>query len=311
MMALELFKPFVISKLIISGLAHNIKSASRMIELGRSEVWDNLDEIIGSRYVLLNRAPTLHRLGIQAFQPVLIEGKAIQIHPLVCTPFNADFDGDQMAVHVPLSKEAQKEAEEIMLSTRNILKPAAGEPVINPNQDMVLGCYFITLERDGEKGEGKTFADNNEAIYAFQNGDIDLLAKIKVKIMDQVVETTVGRLIFNSILPKGTPYVNETMTKKKLAKLVKSVFDKFGPDETARVVNEIKNIGFKYATISGISISMDDIQVPDTKQKILQDSEEKVSKLNSLSAQGLITEDEKYYRSLEIWNKPRLLYRKI
>ncbi len=305
MMALELFKPFVISKLIIGGFAHNIKNASRMIEMGTSEVWDALDEIIQHKYVLLNRAPTLHRLGIQAFQPVLIEGKAIQIHPLVCTAFNADFDGDQMAVHVPLSEKAQTEAREIMLSTKNILKPAAGEPVMNPSQDMVLGCYFMTSVKEGAKGEGKIFSDNDEAMLAYQSGDVDLLASIKVKINEKVYETTIGRLEFNAIMPKGTPYVNEVLTKKKMAAIIKSVFDKFGQEATAEFVNNIKDIGFKYSTLSGISFSMDDIYIPKEKEEIIKEAEKRVDKLHEMASQGLITEDEKYRRNLELWDKTK------
>ncbi len=305
MMALELFKPFVISKLITNEFAHNIKNASKMIEMGASEVWDALDEIIENKYVLLNRAPTLHRLGIQAFQPVLIEGKAIQIHPLVCAAFNADFDGDQMAVHVPLSGQAQKEAREIMLSTKNILKPAAGEPVMDPSQDMVLGCYYMSLIKEGEKGEGKYFADNDEAILASQIGDVGLLAKIKVKIGGKVYETTVGRLKFNAIMPKGTPYVNEILTKKKLSEIIKSVFDNYGQEETARFVNDIKDLGFHYATLSGLSFSMDDLNIPKSKERIIREAEEKVDRLNAMADQGLITESEKHTKSLDLWEKTK------
>ena len=305
MMALELFKPFVISKLITNEFAHNIKNASKMIEMGTSEVWDALDEIIENKYVLLNRAPTLHRLGIQAFQPVLIEGKAIQIHPLVCAAFNADFDGDQMAVHVPLSGKAQKEAREIMLSTKNILKPAAGEPVMDPSQDMILGCYYMSLIKKGEKGEGKYFADNDEAIFASQMGDVGLLAKIKIKIGDKIYETTVGRLKFNAIMPKGTPYVNEILTKKKLSEIIKSVFDTYGQEETARFVNDIKDIGFHHATLSGLSFSMDDLNVPKNKDKIIRETEKKIDRLNDMANQGLITESEKHTKSLDLWEKTK------
>ncbi|MDO8507711.1 MAG: DNA-directed RNA polymerase subunit beta' [bacterium] len=305
MMALELFKPFVISKLIIGGFAHNIKNASKMIEMGTSEVWDALDEIIKNKYVLLNRAPTLHRLGIQAFQPVLIEGKAIQIHPLVCTAFNADFDGDQMAVHVPLSAKAQEEARDIMLSTKNILKPAAGEPVMNPSQDIVLGCYFMTSIREGEKGEGKIFADNDEAVYAYQMGEVGLLAKIKVKINGDVYETSVGRLKFNDIMPKGTPFINEVLNKKRLGEIIKSVFDGFGQEETAKLVNNIKDVGFHFATLSGISFAMGDLQTPKAKAAIILEAEERVDKLSTMAAQGLITENEKYVKSLDLWDKTK------
>lgn len=305
MMALELFKPFVISKLIVGGVAHNIKNASKLIEMGTSEVWDALDEIIKNKYVLLNRAPTLHRLGIQAFQPVLIEGKAIQIHPLVCAAFNADFDGDQMAVHVPLSEKAQAEAREIMLSTKNILKPAAGEPVMNPSQDIVLGCYYMSLIHEGEKGEGKYFSDRDEAILAYQNGDIGLRAKVKVRIGGDIIETTVGRLTFNTLMPKGTPYVNEVLTKGKLADIIKSVFDNFGQEETARFVNDIKDLGFEYATLSGISFSMDDLKIPPGKEEIIREAEARVDKLTEMASQGLITEEEKYARNLDLWEKTK------
>ncbi len=305
MMALELFKPFVISKLITGGIAHNIKNASKLIEMGTSEVWDALDEIIKNKYVLLNRAPTLHRLGIQAFQPVLIEGKAIQIHPLVCAAFNADFDGDQMAVHVPLSGKAQEEAREIMLSTKNILKPAAGEPVMNPSQDIVLGCYYMSLIKDGEEGEGKYFSDSDEAILAYQNGYAGLLAKIKVRISGKIIETTVGRLKFNALMPKGTEFVNEVLTKKKLAEIIKLIFDSYGQEETARFVNDIKDMGFHYATLSGISFSMDDLKIPGSKEETIKEAEARVDKLTEMVGQGLITEEEKYNRNLELWEKTK------
>ena len=304
MMALELFKPFVISKLILDGIAHNVKSASRMIERNRTEVWDALDEVIQGKYVLLNRAPTLHRLGIQAFKPVLIEGKAIQIHPLVCSAFNADFDGDQMAVHVPLSFKAQKEAAEIMLSTHNLLKPAAGEPVVKPSQDIVLGTYWMTVEDDSSK-EVKVYTDTAEVVYAFNLGEIGVRSKVKVRLSGELVETTVGRLLFNEILPTGYPYLNEVMTSKKLTAIIENIFRNYGQEETVEFVDKMKTLGFEYSTISGISMSMDDFNIPDNKEEVLAKYGEKENQVFSQYNQGLITEDEKYAKVLEIWMDAR------
>lgn len=302
-MALELFKPFVISKLISLGYAHNVKSASRMIERARNEVWDALDEVIADKYVLLNRAPTLHRLGIQAFKPVLIEGKAIQLHPMVCIAFNADFDGDQMAVHVPLSESSQKEAREIMLSKENLLKPSSGEPVVRPDQDIVLGCYFLTLMGEGLKGENKIFSSSDEAIYAYQNGDTDLQAKIKVRVDDSLIETSVGRLLFKEVLPDGISFGNETLNKSALKKVMAEVFVKYGNEITAKFADDIKSLGFRYATKSGISIGIDDLQPPAEKNKIIEEGEEKVVKYLDQYEQGLITNDERYERTVEEWQK--------
>jgi len=301
MMALELFKPFVISRLIEQDFAHNVKSASRMIERGRTEVWDTLEEIIADKYVLLNRAPTLHRLGIQAFQPKLIEGKAIQLHPLVCTAFNADFDGDQMAVHVPLSQAAQTEAREIMLATKNLLKPADGAPVINPTKDMVLGSYYLTLAAKGENSSPKLFASTNEAIYALETGFITLQEAIKLRIEGELIETTVGRLIFNEIMPEGFGFHNETMAKKALYRVVAEVFARYGGEVTAQVVDNIKDLGFKYATLSGFSVSVDDFIIPDDKQQLLESGEQRVADVSRQYAQGLITDDERYQRTIDIW----------
>jgi DNA-directed RNA polymerase subunit beta' len=304
MMALELFKPFVIGQLIEHDLAHNVKSASRMIERSRTEVWDILEEIIKDKYVLLNRAPTLHRLGIQAFQPVLIEGKAIQLHPLVCYAFNADFDGDQMAVHVPLSDAAQKEAKEIMLATKNLLKPADGAPVINPSKDMVLGSYYLTFIRFQEKDmKPWAFSSANEAVHALDLGYLKLQFPIKVLINGEIVETTVGRLLFNEILPEGYPYSNEAMTKKVLKRLVSDIFVKYGQEVTARVVDDIKDLGFKYATMSGLSVGIDDYIVPASKKGILEASEKHVVEISSQYAQGLITENERYQRTVDVWKE--------
>ncbi len=302
MMALELFKPFVISRLIEQDFAHNVKSASRMIERGRTEVWDTLEEIIADKYVLLNRAPTLHRLGIQAFQPKLIEGKAIQLHPLVCTAFNADFDGDQMAVHVPLSSAAQTEAREIMLATKNLLKPADGAPVINPTQDMILGCYFLTLERQGQD-KPKIFAHMNEAIYAHESGLVKLQDSIKVPIEGAIIQTTVGRLIFNEVLPADFGFVNEALAKKVLHRVVAEVFARYGAPTTALVVDEIKDLGFRHATLSGFSIGIDDFIIPDNKQELLDDGENRVAEVSKQYSLGLITDDERYLRTIDVWKE--------
>lgn len=303
MMALELFKPFVIGRMIELGLAHNVKSASRMIERARSEVWDTLDEVIANKYVLLNRAPTLHRLGIQAFKPVLIEGKAIQLHPMVCAAFNADFDGDQMAVHVPLGDAAQAEAKEIMLSRHNLLKPSSGEPVVNPSKDIVLGCYFMTSIKPGAAGEGKVFENADVAIVAHQEGVVDLRAQIKVKIDDSIVETSPGRLLFNEVLPEGMAFQNDPMTKSKLKKVMAEVFVRFGIEATAELSDDVKDLGFKYATLSGISIGMDDLVVPQDRSSLIDEGEKRVVGYAGQYEQGLITDDERYHKTIDTWKE--------
>lgn len=304
-MALELFKPFVISRLITENYAHNVKSASRMIEKRRTEVWDALEEIIKEKYVLLNRAPTLHRLGIQAFQPVLIEGKAIQLHPLVCSAFNADFDGDQMAVHVPLSRAAQEEARNIMLSTNNLLKPAAGEPVVQPSQDMVMGCFYLTTGKENKKGEGKVFSSEEEVFIAYQLDEVDLQAKIKIKITGEVIETTVGRVIFNSILPQELRFINTVTDKKILGNLISKSYKQLGKDATAKLADKIKNIGFKYASLSGLSMAVSDVEVPAAKREIIVEAEKKVSEFEKQFQRGLITEKERYGKVVELWEAVR------
>jgi DNA-directed RNA polymerase subunit beta' len=303
MMALELFKPFVMSRLIEEGHAHNVKSAGRMIERARTEVWDALEEIIRDKYVLLNRAPTLHRLGIQAFQPRLVEGKAIQLHPLVCSAFNADFDGDQMAVHVPLSDAAQREAKDIMLASHNLLKPADGSAVVNPTQDMVLGCYYLTYDKFSEPEPVKHFTDENEAIYAYDTGVVKLQTRVTLPIEGSRTSTTVGRVLFNNILPKELEFRNETFTKKKLQALLAEVFVKSGPEATAAFVDEIKDIGFKHATLSGISIGIDDFVVPEDKAQLIDQGEEQVVEISKQFEMGLITEEERYRRTIEAWQK--------
>lgn len=301
-MALELFKPFVISKLIGREYAHNVRSANRLIEQGRTEVWDILEEVTADHYVLLNRAPTLHRLGFQAFQPILIEGKAIQLHPMVCAAFNADFDGDQMAVHVPLTEAAQKEAREIMVSSHNLLKPASGQPVMTPDKDAVVGCYYITKTRAGLKGEGKVFTDPQEAIMAYNNKHVHIQAVIKVRLANgEIVETSVGRLIFNKIVPEELGFRNDAFDKKKLQALVREAYRLFGANRTAELIDEIKRTGFYYMKQSGLSWGMDDLNVPENKYLLLEQADDEVQKVREQYLEGLLTEDERYGRIVEIW----------
>lgn len=304
-MALELFKPFVISRLIREGYAHNVKMAQRLVEKSEPFVWDILEEITKNHYVLLNRAPTLHRLGIQAFLPVLIEGKAISIHPLVCSAYNADFDGDQMAVHVPLSDQARWEAENIMRSSYNILKPASGDPIVTPSNDMILGCYYLTSEEAGQLGEGKIFGSEEEAINAHDLKIISLRALIKVKINGKVAETTVGRIIFNRTLPSDLAqklgFLNEAFNKKAISRLVAQCFTLFGQSQTAELIDKLKDLGFHYAGQSGITISISDIHIPKRKNEIVQKADERLKEVESQYQDGLITETEKYEKSVEIW----------
>ncbi|NPV30114.1 MAG: DNA-directed RNA polymerase subunit beta' [Firmicutes bacterium] len=302
-MALELFKPFVMKRLVNQGYAHNIKSAKRMVERVRNEVWDVLEDVIKEHPVLLNRAPTLHRLGIQAFEPVLVEGRAIQIHPLVCTGYNADFDGDQMAVHVPLSAEAQAEARILMLSSHNILNPKDGRPVTTPTQDMVLGCYYLTLDREGAKGEGKVFRDFNEAYFAYESKEIDLHARIKVRLDGKLVETTVGRLIFNEVIPPELGYINEVVGKKMLAQIIGKCYRQLGYARTAVLLDGIKKLGFTYATKAGITVGITDVTIPPDKDEILAEAEAEVDRIEQQYRRGLITEEERYERVTGIWQK--------
>jgi DNA-directed RNA polymerase subunit beta' len=300
-MALELFKPFVISKLISRELAHNVRSANRLIEQGRSEVYDILEEVTKGHYVLLNRAPTLHRLGFQAFQPVLIEGKAIQLHPMVCAAFNADFDGDQMAVHVPLTELAQKEAREIMVSAHNLLKPASGIPVMVPDKDVVGGCYYLTTIRAGLKGENKVFSNLDEAVMAYNNGHLDLQAQIKVMHNGEFLETSVGRLIFNKVVPKELGYRNIQFAKKNLVALVGEAYRMFGNERTANLIDDIKKVGYTYMKKSGISWGMDDLKLPESKPAVIEQAGASVEEVHQYFQQGLLTEDERYNRVIEIW----------
>ncbi|HDN86013.1 MAG: DNA-directed RNA polymerase subunit beta' [Candidatus Omnitrophota bacterium] len=306
-MALELFEPYIIRKLREKGFVHTIKGARRMVERARVEVWDILEEVIRGHPVLLNRAPTLHRLSIQAFFPKLIEGKAIKLHPLVCAPFNADFDGDQMAVHVPLSLEAQSEARIIMLSVNNIFSPADGRPIITPSQDMILGCRYLTLEKSGEKGEGLVFSSFDEAITAYQDEEVALHAKVKVRIQEneenKIIDTTVGRIIFNQILPKGFGFVNEVLDKKKVANIVSECYKRFGHHATIVLLDALKDIGFEYATLGGISIGMDDLQIPPQKQDCVQEANEELAKVEEQYRKGIITERERHNKIIDIWTK--------
>jgi len=302
-MALELFKPFVISKLIARELVHNVRSANRYIESGKSEVWDILEEIIKGAHVLLNRAPTLHRLGIQAFQPILIEGKAIQVHPLVCPAFNADFDGDQMAVHVPLTEEAKWEAREIMLSAKNLLKPATGEPVATPSQDIVLGCYYMTNISPTTDGENiKVFGNEAEAILAYQLDIIKLQQTIEVRTYGgERLKTCAGRILFNEILPPDLRFLNKTVDKKVLKNLVAESLSSFGVADTAKLLDRMKLIGFEYLTKSGLSWGMGDIPDLPQRQKLYQEAEVKVSEIYNQYQQGLLTEEERQTKVIEIW----------
>ncbi|MDN4076193.1 DNA-directed RNA polymerase subunit beta' [Fictibacillus terranigra] len=349
-MALELFKPFVMKELVAKGLAHNIKSAKRKVERVQPEVWDVLEDVIREHPVLLNRAPTLHRLGIQAFEPTLVEGRAIRLHPLVCTAYNADFDGDQMAVHVPLSAEAQAEARLLMLAAQNILNPKDGKPVVTPSQDMVLGNYYLTMERAGAIGEGSVFKDANEAIVAYENGYVHLHTRIAVPVttlnkpsfkehqQNMMLMTTVGKLLFNEILPESFPYINEPTTanlqietpekyflpqganikeeiakhdevapfkKGILGKIIAEVFKRFKITETSKMLDRMKDLGFKYSTRAGITVGVSDIVVLPEKQVILAAAEEKVTTVTKQFRRGLITEDERYERVINIWSQAK------
>ncbi len=323
-MALELFKPFVMKKLVKGGFAQNVKGAKRMVERSATEVWGVLEDVIKDHPVMLNRAPTLHRLGIQAFEPILVEGRAIKLHPLVCTAFNADFDGDQMAVHVPLSVEAQSEARFLMLASNNILKPQDGRPVVSPTQDMVIGCYYLTMERPGAKGEGKIFHSEDEAVMAYQTGEIALQAKVKVRVAREfegktyrrVIDATVGRLLFNNAIPQDLGFVpRETLddmfrleidhlvVKKDLGNIVDYCYRKYGPTKTAETLDNIKKLGFTYSTRGGITVGFQDIQVPPEKKGFIADAEKKVVEIDGLFRMGLLSNAERRERVIKVWEK--------
>jgi len=324
-MAVELFKPFVMRELVGRGLAHNIKNAKRMVEKQRPEIWDILEEVIQDHPVMLNRAPTLHRLGIQAFQPILVEGRAIKLHPLVCTAFNADFDGDQMAVHVPLTPEAIAEARFLMLSVNNLLKPQDGKPVTVPTQDMILGSYYLTVQIDGEKGEGLYFKDEDEAMLAYQNGDVSLHCKIKVRrfkedeegnVRSKTIETTVGRLIFNQGIPQDLGFVDRNdpekefdleidfpVIKKNLGTIVSKCINVHGLSETAEVLDYIKATGYKFSTKGAITVSVADVAVPEAKKDILSQADSEVENIFRQYQRGMITNEERYDAIIKVWEK--------
>src|SRR5262244_1398369 len=317
-MALELFKPFIFQKLQLRGEASTIKAAKRLVEREGPEVWDILEEVIREHPVMLNRAPTLHRLGIQAFEPLLVEGKAIQLHPLVCTAFNADFDGDQMAVHVPLSLEAQLEARALMMSSNNILSPANGDPIIVPTQDVVLGLYYMTRELVNVKGEGMVFANLAEVHRAYQNRAVELHAKVKVRIHEidideqknrsektSIVETTVGRALLAEILPRGLPFalINVVLTKKAISGLINACYRRLGLKDTVVFADQLMYMGFHYATRAGISIGIDDMKIPGEKKAILESAEKDVTEIQEQFASGLVTAGERYNKVVDIWSR--------
>jgi DNA-directed RNA polymerase subunit beta' len=320
-MALELFKPFVMKRLVDLEFAQNIKSAKRMVDRGRKEVWDVLEEVIKEHPVLLNRAPTLHRLGIQAFEPVLVEGKAIRIHPLVCTAFNADFDGDQMAVHVPLSAEAQAEARVLMLSSNNIKSPAHGRPLTTPTQDMVIGLYYLTADRPGMEGEGRAFASMDDALLAYDNrADLDLQAKVHVRLTEDLVvetkpgefvemkagermETTVGRIEFNRALPEDYPFVNQEIDKKGIGRIVETVSARYPSVKVSQTLDAIKRLGFHYATRAGVTVSVYDAAIPENKGELLDAAQERVDKIEGQWERGLITREERHRQIVEVWTR--------
>jgi DNA-directed RNA polymerase subunit beta' len=300
-MALELFKPFIIMKLEEKGYVQTVKSAKKLVERERPEVWDILEEIINDHPVLLNRAPTLHRLGIQAFYPVLVEGKAIRLHPLVCAAFNADFDGDQMAVHVPLSFEAQLEARLLMLASNNLLLPSSGRPIAIPSQDMVIGCYYLTKPRPNVKGEGMRFYSPDETLAAHAAGEVELHAKIKVKLNGNLIETTPGRLIFNQIIPDEMEYYNDTTSRAKLEQLVLECYRSAGSAKTVTFLDKLKKLGFEYATLAGVTVSIDDLLIPEAKIKLVDDAQKRVDKIRKRYERGVITNGERYNQVIDIW----------
>jgi DNA-directed RNA polymerase subunit beta' len=324
-MAIELFKPFVMKELTQSGKANNIKQAKKMVEKLEPQVWDILEDVIKEHPVMLNRAPTLHRLGIQAFEPILVEGKAIKLHPLVCTAFNADFDGDQMAVHLPLTVEAQAECRFLLLSPNNLLKPSDGAPVAVPSQDMVLGIYYLTMEKEGEKGEGRYFKSKNEAILAYENGDITLHTKINVRrslekedgtVKEGIIATTLGRLLFNEIIPQDLGFVDRTnpdndlkleidfhVGKKQLKPILDKCINVHGATKTAEVLDDVKAIGYKYSTRGAISVSISDMKVPDEKKEILAEAQKQVDEVTKKFRRGLASEEERYQAVVKIWDK--------
>ncbi len=320
-MALELFKPFVIKKILEKELSYNVRGAGRLIEQQTDEIWAILEEVVKNKVVLLNRAPTLHRLGIQAFQPLLVEGESIHIHPMVCKAFNADFDGDQMAVHLPLSEKAQEEAKKLMLSSLNLLKPANGMPVVSPTQDIVLGCYWLTkIDPAFSEKKKKIFSSSEEAILAYESGLIGLRAETKIYLpvenkkkseKMELIKTSVGRVLFNETLPDGYPFVNETVNTKRLEKLTSQVIDKYGQEEVEDTLDKIKDLGFESATISGITWGMDDLIVPPEKGEIIRSAEKEIELIESHFKKGLLSEEEKSGKVIEVWAKAKTVLEKL
>jgi len=313
-LVLELFRPFVIQKLLEDNDAFNVKGANRLIEEPSHRIWAILENVIKDKYVLLNRAPTLHRLGIQAFKPILIEGNAIQLHPLVCSAFNADFDGDQMAVHVPLSEEAQEEAKQIMASSKNLLKPGTGEPIVTPSQDVIAGCFWLTKIKNGAKGEGKYFSSPNEVITAYEFEKIEIQAKIKVKITDTIkyasfisengiLETTPGRLLLNSVLPPDFEYINKEVDKSVITKIVVKIIQNYDQEIVPSILDKIKNFGFHYATVSGMSWGIDDLKIPKEKGKLIKIAEEEALKVKNDFEKGFLSDTERYHKVIKIWQE--------
>ena len=300
-MALELYKPFLMRELVQRELASNVKIAKKMVEEEDENVWELIEEIIKNHPVLLNRAPTLHRLSIQAFEPILIEGKAIRLHPLVCSAFNADFDGDQMAVHLVLSQEAQMEAKLLMLATNNIIAPSSGKPIAVPSQDMVMGCYYMTKEKKGAKGEGKVFSNRNQLITAYQSGKVSVHALVKVRVEDKLLDTTPGRLMFNLILPKEVRNYGITFGKKELAKLIAELYKRYGFEKTSSLLDDIKAFGFHYGTLAGITVGIEDLKIPETKKEILENAEKGVAEVEKQYKAGEIINEERYRKTVSIW----------
>ena len=302
-MALELFKPFIMKKLVEKDVVFNIKRAKTLVEQATAEVYAVLDEVVREHPVMLNRAPTLHRLGIQAFEPVLVDGKAIKLHPLVCHAYNADFDGDQMAVHVPLTQAAQIEAWTLMLSSRNLLDPANGQPIVFPSQDMVLGIYYLTRVRPEAKGEGKSFPTLQDVILARDAGAIEYGALVKVSVNGEVIETTAGRVLLNEEMPSEIPFVNESLGDKELRHLIGSIYQEYGPAVTVNMLDVVKNMGFRYATLFGATIGIGDIIVPESKAGMIETANTEVAAIQNQYLTGVITQDERYNKVVEVWSK--------
>jgi len=302
-MALELFKPFIIRQLVERGIVKTVKSAKKLVERRDEEVWDILEDIIEDHPVLLNRAPTLHRLGIQAFQPILVEGKAISIHPLVCAAFNADFDGDQMAVHVPLSVEAQMECKILMLSSHNVLSPANGRPLAIPSQDIVLGCYYLTKAKNGDVGEGLVFADQGEVIIAYNDEKAGLHARVKLRIDGKIIDTTIGRVLFNQIVPDELGFLNELLTRKRIESIIYQAYKRVGSRRTVEFLDDLKELGFTHAMKAGITIGLDDVIIPDEKEELIAKANKEVDQIRSLYEKGVITDGERYNKVIDVWTR--------